>query len=303
MIALALGGALLACGVPASWAASSPTVQTSLLEKRDLDLLREEFDIEARVRAEERKELVRPAPQGFKAASSARKLKLTLVARDKKIRVGQTFWYRLELQNIGRQEVTIQEFHSFLKSGYQIVLNKFRFYAALPDGTSQYMPIGVFADEMVAGLRPRAASKEIPGWDKLSPQEQDDHVRKARLRKQFEKQLEVTLRPGETLVSRPWRWVSVEEHYEKHDRGERISNRPEGAYRELWTEFDFKTPGKHSIQVEFVDEPPPPPDEELLSAIERKGISRQDVMANYRKDAAAKLGRTSSNRVTLEVVP
>lgn len=303
MTALALGAILLICGAPPSRAASSPTVAVPPLDKRDLDLLREEFDIEARVRAEERKELVRSAPPGFKSVSAARKLKLTLVARDKKIRVGQTFWYRLELQNIGRQEVTIQEFHSFLKSGYRLEDDKFQFYAALPDGTSHYMPIGVFADEMVAGLRPRAASKEIPGWDKLSPQEQYDHVRKARLRKQFEKQLEVTLRPGETLVSRPWRWVSVEEHYEKHDQGERISNRPEGAYRELWTEFDFKTPGKHSIRVEFVDEPPPPPDEQLLSAFEKRGDSRQAVMADYWKDAATKLGRTSSNRVTLEVVP
>ena len=117
MIALILGGALVSCGILPSWAASSPEAKVPSLDKRDLDLLREEFAIEAQVRAEERKELVRPAPKDFKPAPAARKLKMTLVARDKRIRVGQTFWYRLEIQNVGRRELTIHEFLSFLKSG------------------------------------------------------------------------------------------------------------------------------------------------------------------------------------------
>ena len=51
-------------------------------------------------RAKDRAELVRPTPPGFKPRLAS--VKITMIARDSKVKVGGSFWYRIELQNVGR---------------------------------------------------------------------------------------------------------------------------------------------------------------------------------------------------------
>ncbi|MEK9144178.1 MAG: hypothetical protein AAB339_01055, partial [Elusimicrobiota bacterium] len=67
---------------------------------------------------EDRKELVRPAPPGFKPEAVDRKVKLTLIPRETSIRTGEEFWYALELQNLGREPMDYWEVPgSFMKDG------------------------------------------------------------------------------------------------------------------------------------------------------------------------------------------
>lgn len=283
-------------------AASAPTadVKTSIMPNPDL--LDDEAPVETQVREAERKEMVRPVPKDFKPEDVARKLRLTLVARDKSIKAGQTFWYRLEFQNVGREPVEFFEHHSFLKDGMSFEDGTMEFHVGLPDGSRRLMPLGVLADELTIGGRPGGAI-DIPGSEKMTKKQLQDYVRLDSVRRHADRGLDVILAPGETLVSRPWRWLGITENFERFRRGEKdIWPRPKGTYRELWTDFDFKKPGRYVIQAEYNDEPPPPPDEAFIRSMEEEGRRRADVLSTARRFAARHLGRIHSNSIQIEVV-
>ena len=171
----------------------------------------------------------------------------------------------------------------------------------LPNGATTYMMIGDPGDELTNGSRPASKRRPVPDWDKMSESERDDHRRRAGLRREFEKQLEVTLAPGETIVTRPWRWVSWEEHWEKADKNEPVSNKPVGVFRELWTEFKFETPGKYRIWAEFIHGPSVTEEEIRHMKLTEQRI--QQWLVDHREDVAKSAGRVVSNMVPLEVVP
>lgn len=259
-----------------------------------------EFDIEWAARAEERKQLVRPAPPRFSPEKAARKIRLTLIARDKKIKVGQTFWYRLEIQNVGREALKFFEDPSFLKNGRYYDLGRYEFWAVQPDGQRHRMQLGNFADELTMGARPPSAHK-IPGSENMSDAELRDYMRVATLRARASRRLKVKLEPGETLLSAPWRWVGIPEHFKRVEAGLEVWTPPAGEFRELWTEFHFDKPGRYTITAYYVDKPFPPPDEEFLREMEALGNSRADVIRDHAKYEREKLGRVRSNSIAIEV--
>ncbi|TPW20800.1 MAG: hypothetical protein FD126_1324 [Elusimicrobia bacterium] len=262
----------------------------------------EEGRIRREVRKAERAELVRPAPKGFKPDPTARKLKLTLVARDKTIRSGESFWYRLELQNVGREPVKFREEKSFLKNGWRYGGGQWEFYTLRPDGKKEMMIPGRLVDEMGRRERPNPPI-DVPGSETMTEAQIQDWVQRDGLRRTAERDLEVVLVPGETLISRPWRWVTPEEQRERHSKGEKdLWPRPAGEFRELRTSSVLEQPGRHKIWVTY-DDPPLKADEDEIQRMEKRGVSREKTLDYYRRTNAKKLGFLESNPVFVEVSP
>lgn len=265
--------------------------------------LTEEDRIEEAVRAAERRELVRPAPAGFKPGRDRRKFRLTLVARDKTIRVGEAFWYRLELQNLGREAVRYWEVDSFLKDGGSYGLGHWYFYATDPKGRRETLSIGtLFGGHEIRETRTDAVP--IPGSEKMSEAEIEQFIRRDSAKRRADRDLIVNLAPGETLVSRPWRWVDAWERVERRDRGESdLAPRPTGDFRELWTNFRFDFPGRYEVLAIYDDTMPPLPSEDFIKGMEKDGYSRASTIADYKKRGLERLGRVESAPVVIEVLP
>ncbi|HBL18233.1 MAG: hypothetical protein A2X36_06060 [Elusimicrobia bacterium GWA2_69_24] len=260
--------------------------------------------IAAQVRAAERKELVRPAPKGFQPEPFDKKIKVVLFARDKSIRVGETFWYRIEIQNRGRKPVHYWEKPSFLKDGMRYDMGRWDFQATLPDGTTKRLVIGTLADEW--GMADRTKRPiQVPGAEKMTDAEIQDWVRRNEVRRRAEADLDVTLAPGETLLSRPWRWVSNSEHERLIAAGAaELWPRPEGPFSELWTSHRFELPGKYRIWVILDDHPVfGHPDEDTIKRLEARGVSREATIRHYREMDSECLGVLPSQSVGIEVLP
>lgn len=122
----------------------------------------------AKKQAPDRFELVRPAPEGF-VPEPGRALKLTLIPERTFVSRGRSFWYRLELQNAGREPFLWREDRSFFEDGF-LQNSDVQFFVTQPDGHEV---------RMLPPLDDPGRSAESNG-------------------------IEVNLSPGETLVSRPW---------------------------------------------------------------------------------------------------
>ena len=103
--------------------------------------------------AEDRKELVTPAPPDFKPEDQGKKLKLTLIPRDAEIHRGEAFWFRLEVQNIGRTPVPLNAEWSFFKIGYGEAL-EYRFLVTPPKGVEREEPVNFFPHNGVSVFFP-----------------------------------------------------------------------------------------------------------------------------------------------------
>lgn len=261
----------------------------------------EEDRIEEAVREAERRELVRPAPAGFKPAAMDRKFRLTLIARDKTIRIGETFWYRLELQNLGRETVHFWETPSFLKNGSSYDMGRWDFFLIAPNRARKLMVIGALYDEF-AIRDSRADAIPIPGSGVMSEEEIERHVRREGAKHRADRDLIVDLAPGETLVSRPWRWMDASERQERRKRGETdLTPRPTGEFRELWTSHRFKVTGRYEIRVVYDDSMPPMPYASIVQEMVKQGYKREDIIADHKRTLKRRLGRIESNPVTIEV--
>lgn len=261
-----------------------------------------EDDPEASAREEARaadRRLVTNAPKEFKPQGQGRILSLRLKARDAKIRVGETFWFRLELQNVGTSVVSIWENDSFIKSGGSSG-GGWRFSVVTPKGDKWPMIIG---REEVDFTPPSRRVVEIPGSAAMSQAELEDFIRRNNAWRRADAELHVTLGPGQTLSTRPWKWDSKEEFGRLFiNRARREDPRQYGGFRELWTEFRFDEPGVYEISAVRDDPPPWPPSEEKLRDMEMRGVSREATLEMHRKRAMDALGRVSSNPVSIEVV-
>lgn len=261
----------------------------------------EEGIVRQEVRKAERAEMVRPAPKGFKPDPAARKLKLTLVARDLTIRAEESFWYRLELQNVGREPVKFREEPSFLKDGRIMSGGQWRFYVLRPNGKKEKILPGRLADQFTNRERPNPPI-DVPGSETMTEAQIQDWVQRDGLRRSAERDLVVILAPGETLVSRPWRWVEPKEQRERHAKGEKdLWPKPAGKFRELRTSAFWEPLGKFKIWVTYDDPLRPPPSEDELQRLEKKGVPREWQMTFHREVNAAALGHVESNAVVLEV--
>ncbi|TPW22005.1 MAG: hypothetical protein FD126_125 [Elusimicrobia bacterium] len=257
--------------------------------------------IEEAVRQAERRELVIPAPSDFKPTANRRKLRLTLRARDKTIRVGETIWYKLELQNLGLETVHFWETPSFLKNGSSYDMGRWDFFVSTPGGKRRMMVVGSFFDQL-AIRDTRTDAIPIPGSAVMTDEEIARYIRREGAQKRHDRDLIVDLAPGETLVSRPWRWVNAQERLERGKRGEvDLVPRPTGDFRELWTSYKFESPGRFEIRAVYDDSSAPMPSESFIKGMERQGYSRESVIANHRERIKEDLGRVESNSITVLV--
>ena len=247
-----------------------------------------------KVKAADEKELLRPAPPGFKPEPVARKTRLTLIPKTKTLKPGERFWYRLELQNLGQETLSFHERSSFWKDGTS-EFNKWRFFVTPPGGQEGFVRVDYY-DFSVLGSGARAQMNEA--------QLEDDSFRSAR-----NGSLYVDLRPGQTLVSRAWR---LRTHRELNDSYYRdIDPAPvPGQFRELalLSKKTFDKPGAYRLRVVFQAYVPKPPTErEIQRSMEGRGYSRQeaeDSLMDYHKDVLKdSLGRFESNTITIEVKP
>jgi hypothetical protein len=105
-------------------------------------------------------------------------------------------------------------------------------------------------------------------------------------------------------MSRPWRMVGWDEHMERFRRGEvELWPKPEGDFRELWTMFDFKTPGRHRIQLVYRDEPSKPPSDKFIQEMEAEGVDRAWLLKDHEKKSSKALGIIESDIVEFEILP
>lgn len=262
----------------------------------------EERRIELAVRQAERRELVRPAPPHFKPELVDRKLRLTLIPRETTIRAGERLWYRIELQNVGREPVRFREHSTFLKNGDRYASGRWNFDLIEPGGGRVALNIGsIFGARLVSDAKLDVVP--VPGAENMSDAEVAAFIRRDYAHRRADMDLDVVLAPGETLVSRPWRWHDAIERLERKRRGETdLTPRPEGPWREFWTNYRFETPGRYEMTLEYDDTGPTAPAEDVLRELERQGFSRESVIADYAARAKKQLGRFMSEPVTFEVL-
>lgn len=179
--------------------------------------------------AEDRKELVRPAPDFWRPESRGRALKLTLFLEKTTLRAGESLRYRLEVQNIGEKEVFLHEDPSFIKTG-RFLGSEYRPLLTTPDGVESRMspPIHLFGG---GPLKP--AEVDYSG---MTEAEALAAVKREESRDWTKNKLILHLRPGETIITRP-------------DAG--------GRFRELETSPVFDLPGKYRLRFVFHELPVP----------------------------------------------
>jgi hypothetical protein len=230
-----------------------------------------------RQEAKDRKELVLPPEPGWKPEDVRRKLKIKLVPEKVFIRKGEKFRYRLEIQNVGRETIYINEFPaSFIKTGRLNVALGFEFYVTPPGGKEEHM----FGDY---------GSIDMLGYDEIkfpahfTEADKEAAVERMNLESKAASQLSLALNPGETLTSRSDR--------SRSDR-----------FAELGTWYEFDKLGTYKIRAVYGDEPSHPLTEKHIAAMIKRGVPRDHQLKSYREMVRDSLGRVQSNVVTLEVV-
>ncbi len=236
------------------------------------------FDVMEQQEVKDRQELVLPPPPGWKPGEAKRKLKLTLIPEKTMIRKGEKFRYRLEIQNVGQEGILFNEtFAPFVKVGILDGPPAYKFYITPPGGKEEEMQAN-----FPTGAKLMGEELFFPkDWTKAQI---EAAVEKRRLRERAEGQLFLTLKPGETLITRS-------------------DPPPPNRFRELFTRFTFDRPGTYRLKFVYDDRP------EKLSARDfdymvKSGIckSREACMRDYEKKVHEAIGPVDSNTVFLEVV-
>ncbi len=273
--------------------------------KQQVDLVRSrdaapEADAYRRRReAEDRAELVKPAPPDFKP-EGRRAARLKLIPKSPTMRVGENFWYRLELQNVGREPISLDESPSFWKIG-NALNNKVEFRITSPEGKEER---GVVKYPLLFHCIPK--QYEFPKYIVTEQDRRrflDDLSEKKRREISRSEHLMVTLQPGETLVTRPWAWGDDDERSRLEEECE-ISDFPvAGEFRELVLRSDFKfdRPGAYRIKALYMDPHPKPPTEADFSDDLKFGISREKTIKRHEERLERTLGIIESNEALVEV--
>lgn len=88
----------------------------------------------------DRKDLLRQPKQEWKPGNAPRRLSVLLLTDKAKIRKGEAFRYRLEMQNTGREPLSFKETApSFTKDGSLCGSNGYSFYATPPGGKERLL--------------------------------------------------------------------------------------------------------------------------------------------------------------------
>jgi hypothetical protein len=190
----------------------APTT-TPLTEKQEL----------AAQEAADRQEFVSAPIQGWKPESSGRKLRLDLSIADSAIHAGGHIRYRLNIQNIGDQDVLFIEQPSFIKN--DLYGNEYKFFLIFPDGSEERILLPMLEFDSLP---------TNPGIDlkNMTPEQKSEALRRYVDNKRREGMLFLRLHPGETMSTRP--------EHSSRDR-----------FRTLNTAYDFSAPGTYRIKIAY----------------------------------------------------
>lgn len=247
-------------------------------------------------------EMVRPAPPGWKPVSPGYKIKLTMIPQKTMLRRRQSFWYRLELQNVGREPIDFRDSpYSLFKTGAGSN-GPFDFYVTEPDGTVARMSAPLTFDGGCTNIR---GFFHLPGEEQMTPVQQKaalERINEEDWREgERSNNLWLTLQPGETLLSRPWRNVDYcDEQYRTWIRAQRDLP-AEGSFRELYSDYVLEKIGTHRIKVVYRDMPTGPDSEKDIQDLVKQGYSREKQIKDRESINREKLGVVESNEVLIEV--
>ncbi|MBI4678240.1 MAG: hypothetical protein HY748_11715 [Elusimicrobia bacterium] len=194
-------------------------------------------------KAKDRADLVRSAPPGFKPSKSGKRVGVMLIPKKTTLRVGEAFWYRVELQNIGPDPISIMDLNwSFFKSGnawgeWGLILTR-------PDGTEEGM-------QGIRGMH--CPSHEITDLRGVPEERGREIMRRMEFMTKLAAGLDVTLNPGELLVTRPWKYYGYPEVCRMEARGQDPDAPIPGEFREFpESERYFDKPGTYEVKVVWV---------------------------------------------------
>jgi hypothetical protein len=244
--------------------------------------------------AKDRREMVRPAPAGFKP-ENGRKVKLTLIAKSRTIRKGEPFWYSLELQNVSPKPIDYRESRDdcFFKCANDT--GKTRIQIAR-DGDEFRFPLWPMSFACPGGSIVR-----LRGWERMTDLERAQAINEYSRTLRFSQNLRVTLQPGETLLTRAWQYHKAEPGCAKDDYRVVEPVAPVG-WRELGGSNTLDEPGLYRIKATFADSPKPH-DEQTTQLFIKRGFSRKEQLEDYRKAVERSLGTAESNVIEIAVHP
>jgi hypothetical protein len=228
----------------------------------------------------DRKELVTPAPPGFKPEAALRKIRLTLTLEKSMIRRGDAPRFRLEMTNVGSESIRYGEIHgSFFKFGVLSMSRDMQFILIPPGGKEIQLYTGALGS---------GTAQEVFFPADWSEEKKARAAKEMNSRSKAEESLSVELVPGETLRT----------------RGDVTGD----LFRTLAAQMDFSAVGTYRIRVKFDDRLSPLTEgyiEKILALSKKRGsgTSRAEIVKDHERWAANALGPVESDEVRFEVVP
>lgn len=264
-------------------ATSADKALASMSEQTRLELARD---------AATRKELVTPAPPGFVPKAQGQKLELRLIPQKAMIRLGESFWYRAEITNVGTEPIELRD--SFINSG------------SGGDGWSRFrlvispsIPQPALWGE--AGEPCMFERPPVPGWERMSGSEQKAAGERWAREEAFPKwQINVRLAPGETIRTRDWRAVSREDTCAAWKAGNPTPERPGGLFREFEDKQQFARPGSYTLRLVY-DDPGKKPSARDIETLRRLGRSQSEIDSYVQEFLQRGPLKSESPTVSLEV--
>lgn len=276
--------------VPDGFAKLSPEMQREFLRsvwRRPIEKAQSRND---------RAELVRPAPADFLPDGKDKSLKLALVPFKTRLKAGESLWYRLEMQNVGSSSITWAEMNSFFKSGVFLGSESFRLRMTLPNGTH----VGGAAVPFRIGHCPgNPGPKTLVSATGVSEEDFKDVFTKVTAKSSAERELSVTLAPGEAIVTRPW-------HYSDPCFPKEPDSAAQAALSQGFREWPWdesrRTPGIYRLRFELYRPAPRRPSEDAMAEIERKhGMTRASQLRALEVESRFALGIVPSNEIQVEL--
>lgn len=241
-----------------------------LTPEREKALLLRVDDDERRIKQGEidHKELVTPAPPGFKPEAAKRKIRLTLTLEKAMLRKRESPRFLLEMTNIGSEPIHYLETgRSFFKSGVLSQSNDIQFILIPPSGKEVELDTGLPTGSIPA--------TEIDFPSDWSRQRKERAVSEMNSRAKAAHGLSIVLKPGETLRTR--------------------GDTPTDQFRTLRAQTDFGSQGPYRIRAEFNSN-------YLLKRI-MPWMSRASKNAALKLREDDSMGRIESNEIQFEVLP
>ena len=238
----------------------------------------------------DRRELVLPAPEGFRPVEGKR-AQLRLVIKDRRLRRSDLPQIRLELQNIGSEPYVFSETPSFFKEEGQFDQGRFKFHLTGPDGHKRELfPL---VKLVTAGFD----EISIPP-DLLREKGSDSLVQELNSFAAARRSLSVRLLPGETLYSRQRRNLDLIREF-RLTRGGAVPPNPAPLdFRPLRFEGGFTRPGSHFLEVSWEPAASEPVREEVIDRLVAKGWSREKALAAAKR---LRQGNAAPLRASVEI--